>query len=542
MICRNVKLTFQGTVLFAFLLIGGFPSWAQDDSFESVYARGIQLARGGNSQQALQEFQKAAQLSPGNPKVHNMLGVVLTQLGRLKEANATYDRALSLAPDFLPARKNRAVNLFTLGDLKLSGREFEDLAKLQPKDYVPRLFLGLISIENRGFENAQRQLLDAEKLSPGNSRILLPLIRVEFILGERRAALEHARKMWTQLQVVDAERFQLGVLLAQFAANPEAAAVFRDLSHRETDSYEVTFNLALAEYQSGQFEGALRTINQYGVRAKLSGEMLNLQGWIYGKMRRLDQAIRSFRMAMEADPQNGDHYLDLSNALQNSADIDGAIQVVRQGIERRIDLDRLQVQLGLLYQKKGDPRQAESWFRQALATNTENRSAYLALALLMYQTNRKRESLELLKKALSVLPQDAFLYYLYGGQLLEEAETVGSGNLEEAMTVLNKALELNPLYANTYFLLGKLYAKKGDDATAESYFDKTCSFNPGHRGALWQLVLIARQQGKKEKVAELTQRMQRLQDQSEKPESDSFLGAVQDSLRSNDSLRAKSRQ
>lgn len=512
------------------LLIGIFSLVAPSDSFEAVYAHGTQLAREGNAKQALVEFEKAAKLSPRNAKVQNMLGVVLTQLGQLKEADAAYARALALDPGFVPARKNRAVNSFTQGNLDFAAKEFGELAQLEPRDFVPRLFLGLTSIEKRQFQDARRELVEADRLSPGNPRVLLPLVRVEFIIGDRRLALEYAQKLWKQPQLPSGERFQLGVLLSQFGAHTEAAEIFQELQKSQPDSNEVVFNLALAEYRSGQLEAALKTIEQYSHRVKLSGEMLNLQGWIYGRMRRLDEAIRSFKLAMEADPLNADHYLDLSNALQSSAHVEEAIQVVLKGMERRVDLDRLQVQLGLLYQKKGISKQAEECYLKAMERNPANRSAYLALALLMYQTDRRKDSLELLKKAISVLPQDAFLYYLYGGQLLEASETGLADQLKEALKALNKSLELNPLYANTHYLLGKLYLKKGDFATAESFFEEACAFNPRHREALWQLTLIARQQGKKERVAELTQRMQELEEKPEKKE-ESFQSVIQDSLR-----------
>jgi Flp pilus assembly protein TadD len=512
------------------------------ESSETLYSKGVELARSGHLKEALHELEQAARLSPSNPKIHNMLGVVLTQLGRLQEADSAYGRALSLVPGFYPARKNRAVSSFTQGDLRFASREFEAMVKIDPKDFVPPLFLGLIAIENNSFGDARSQLQEANRRSPGNFKVLMPLIRVNFILGERATALEQARSLWIGSRIQDNERFELGVLLAQFAANGEAAEVFKELKKRQPDSYDVTFNLALAEYRSGRFAEALIVTSQYAAGAKLTGEMLNLQGWIYGKMRRMDEAARHFRMAMEAEPLNGDHYLDLSNALERSADVEGAIQVVLKGIEHQVDLDRLQIQLGLLYQKNGEVGQAESCFQKALERNPGNRSAYLASALLLYQTNRKTESLNLLKTSTTVLPRDAFLYYLYGGQLLEEAETQDTGKLEEAMSALKKALELNPLYANTNYLLGRLYAGKGDYATAESFFEKACAFNPRHSEALWQLTLIARQQGKKERVAELTQRMQKFQDQSEQSEPNTFLMAVQDSLRSGASPSAKTKQ
>jgi len=541
--CERPFLSFWAVmfnaVLMTIFMIGAVLLSPPGEASEAMYSRGMELARTGHPRDALQVLEEAARLSPANPKIHNMLGVVLTQLGRLKEADAAYGRALSLSPEFYPARKNRAVNSFTQGDLRFASGEFEELAKIEPKDFVPPLFLGLIAVEDKRFEDARSHLQEANKRSSGNFRVLMPFIRVEFILGNRASALEHARNLRTQPRMQDSERFQLGVLLAQFAADPEAAEVFQELRNRQPDSYEVAFNLALAEYRSGRLEGALRVTEEYGVRAKPSGEMLNLQGWIYGRMRRLDEAARHFRLAMEAEPLNGDHYLDLSNALQSSADIEGAIQVVVKGVERQVDPDRLQVQLGLLYQKNGEAGQAESCFQKALQKNTENRSAYLALALLLYQTNRKQESLDLLKKSISVLPDDAFLYYLYGGQLLEESEAGDPGKLQEARSALQQALKLNPLYANTHYLLGKLFAKQENLPTAQSHFEKACAFNPLHTGALWQLTLIARQQGNKERVAELTQRMQHIQEKPNQTEQENLQGVIQDSLRGPEGTESK---
>jgi len=236
-------------------------------------------------------------------------------------------------------------------------------------------------------------------------------------------------------------------------------------------------------------------------------------------------------MAIAAEPDNVDHYLDLSSVLNNEGDSDGAIRVIHDGLQRDIEKDRLQVQIGLLYQKKGDFGSAEAWFQKSLQSNPANRSAYLALANLMLRSDRRQAGLDLLAKSIQVLPNDPLLYYMYGGELLESEEKTGSQQLDKAAAILKKALELNPYYANTHYLLGKLYLKKGNEDAAQASFEKACAFNPEHVGAYYQLSLLARRQGKKEKAAELGKIVQKLNEKSDKNYQESFTGVLQESLR-----------
>jgi tetratricopeptide (TPR) repeat protein len=248
-------------------------------------------------------------------------------------------------------------------------------------------------------------------------------------------------------------------------------------------------------------------------------------------MRRLDKARESLQMAIAAEPENVDHYLDLSSVLNNEGDSEGAIRVINDGLRRDIEEDRLQVQIGLLYQKKGDFGAAEAWFQKSLQSNPTNRSAYLALANLMLRTDRRQAGLDLLAKSIQVLPNDPLLLYMYGGELLESEEKIGSQQLEKAAAILKKALELNPYYANTHYLLGKLYLSKGDQHAAQASFEKACAFNPEHVSAYYQLSLLARRQGKKEKAAELGKIVQKLNEKSDKSFQESFTGVLQESLR-----------
>jgi len=491
--------------------------------------RAEELLRAGNLTQALEELQEATRQSPNDPKVQNMLGIVLTELGRLKEANEAYDHALSLTPDFVPARKNRAINAFSLGDYKLAASEFETLVKQAPKDFVPHLFLGLLAMERSDWSAALPHLLEARQLTPNNARVLLALTRVHFALAERQLALESVRAMRASSHSSSAERFELGVVLAQFESNTEAVEVFQDL-WTEKPTYTVGFNLALVQYRTGQLEAALRTVQELGSRWKPGGELLNLQGWIYNKMHRLDQARQSLESAIIAEPGNPNHYLDLSTILSNQGQPEAALRALTAGMDRGVEKKRLQVQKGLIYEKTGNYLEAEKCYRTAVDAAAPDPPAYVALAHLLLGANRQKEALDLLRNATQLFPNAPLLQYMFGAELLESTREPDPERLEHAESVLKRALELNPFYANTHYMLGRLYLKRQDDERAQVCFEKACAFNPKHTDAYYQWLRIAVRRGEKDKVKELDEIVRRLHDEEKKQIQGTVTGVVEESL------------
>ena len=221
----------------------------------------------------------------------------------------------------------------------------------------------------------------------------------------------------------------------------------------------------------------------------------------------------------------------MSTVLANEGDVEAAIRIATEGLRKCVEKDRLQVQIGLLYQKRKDYTEAETWYQQGTQTSPGNRSAYLALANLLLVTNRQKEALELLAKATTVLPNDPLLHHMLGAQLLESEQEPSREQLEKAASILKKALDLNPFYANTHYVLGKLYLKTGDYELARSCFEKACGFKADHVGAYYQLSLIARRQGNKERAAELSRIVQRLNEKADKDYHEDSISIVQESLR-----------
>lgn len=505
---------------------------AQADHAKEAYTRGSEAAKAGNLDQALKELEKAEALAPGDPKVHNLTGLVLTRLGRYQDAEAAYNRALDREPSFLPARKNRAVNYFSRRDFAMASSEFEALRRLLPNDFVPPLFLGLLALGEANTETALLRLQEAETRSPRSSQVLIPLTRAHFMAGQREAALATLRKFdLGSAERTDSERFELGVLLADFGENTEAEGVFADLSKKNFRPYDSGFNLALLRYRTGRNEEALRMIEEMLSRGTRTGEVLSLQAWIYNRMGRLELARESLEQAIAAEPGAVEHYLDLSMVHVRRGDYGAALAVLSRASGRGIKGVQLEVQMGLVEQAGGRNAEAESRYRRTIDAFSQNAAAYMALAGLYLATNRENEAVRLLAGAVEALPQDALIHHSYGALLLERAEASHPEELEIAGQILRRAQQLNPRHAETAFALGKYHALRKDDPSAEKYFQQACSLNPRHVQSYYRLSRLARQRGELEMAAELGRIVEKLRADQRAEEKEQFARLVEDSVR-----------
>lgn len=65
--------------------------------------------------------------------------------------------------------------------------------------------------------------------------------------------------------------------------------------------------------------------------------------------------------------------------------------------------------------------------------------------------------------------------------------------IPQAIDQFKKAIELDPMYADAYFRLGRCYLKEKDYPTAKTYFSKTLAVDPGYAAARKELDLLAKQ-------------------------------------------------
>jgi Tfp pilus assembly protein PilF len=90
----------------------------------TLMRQGSVLMQQGRVEEALQQFQEADRLAPGNATTFNMMGLCEMRLGRLDKALASFDTALRLVPGFTDARNNRGATYLAMGQYHLAEVDF----------------------------------------------------------------------------------------------------------------------------------------------------------------------------------------------------------------------------------------------------------------------------------------------------------------------------------------------------------------------------------------------------------------------------------
>ena len=169
----------------------------------------------GNVARPLQIYENVVEAFPNSPNAHYQLGRELQDAGRLREATVHFERALSLAPDLLPARIFMGVLLGDQRDLAGARAHFEQALKMDPKNAEVHNDLGIILDEQGDLTSAKAHLDLAVAIEP---QYALAQNNLGIVLGKlgdlAQARLHHERAVRIEPDFADAH-YQLGVTMAK---------------------------------------------------------------------------------------------------------------------------------------------------------------------------------------------------------------------------------------------------------------------------------------------------------------------------------------
>lgn len=208
---------------------------------------------------------------------------------------------------------------------------------------------------------------------------------------------------------------------------------------------------------------AERIAGPTALRAQIAGLADSARG-------ELTPAEKQFRQAIQLDPKFVAAHYFLARLLYTRNRFDAAIQESKVTIALSPDFVRAYENLGLCYEGKDDPKQAEYWYREAIRRNSEAADKtewpLLDLATLLVRNEKIDEARPLLQQALALNPQNAQTYFQMG-ILLEK-----SGDPQSALEQLHAAIKLDPKLAGAYYRAARLCKKIGRDREAQRDFER----------------------------------------------------------------------
>ncbi len=133
--------------------------------------------------------------SPDVPEVHNNLGLVLLQAGRVKEAMEVLLAGVERFPRFRPLYANAVQAARRVGDVKLAESLEQSGRELLENDPSWNFNEGLRSYQSRAFLAAAVRFEKALSADPDNVRLLAWTARAHLAAGELRQGLEEVERI-----------------------------------------------------------------------------------------------------------------------------------------------------------------------------------------------------------------------------------------------------------------------------------------------------------------------------------------------------------
>jgi len=339
---------------------------------------------------SLRSYDRALVLAPSNPVIHHNKALVLYSLGRFEESLEYFDKALELKPDFEVVWKDRGVALVNLDRFAEAITSFQKAIEVNPKSeawfelgrtyyyqkeyqnslhacdeaikHFPsdeRAYMGkaLVLMILSRFKDAEVTLLQALELNEKNARAWDRLGNVKYALGEPDAAIQAFRRAIVHQSNHGEAKFNLARTLKMEGDDAEALDAYDQAVRNpgRTPQQEEKFREAQAFYeqmkakQPADFKpwmyhgnlffrsGALRkAIEQYDRALRLksrNAKLWNLKGIAHRKGKEYQAAVKSFRRAVEVEPDYTEGYINIGNVFQINEKYSEAIHHYNKALE-----------------------------------------------------------------------------------------------------------------------------------------------------------------------------------------------------------------
>lgn len=158
---------------------------------------------------------------------------------------------------------------------------------------------------------------------------------------------------------------------------------------------------------------------------------------------RRDDAVAECRRAADLAPARPEYRMDLGDLLSQRDDgIDEALRSYRTAAEADPNNPRPHLSLGSLYERRSRLRDAEGEYREALALNPNLVQANAGLGAVLFMTDRLGEARTYLGRAIELRPHDLRSHIFLGLSLNHE------GQFDLALEQLRTAAGIDPHAAN----------------------------------------------------------------------------------------------
>ncbi|MDR3404797.1 MAG: tetratricopeptide repeat protein [Chthoniobacter sp.] len=252
------------------------------------------------------------------------------------------------------------------------------------------------------------------------------------------------------------QAFQIAVGHHQKGQLAEAGALCRQILAAQPQHFDAMHLLGWIAVSERRYQEALPWFSKAMAQASAPASYHCDLGTVHGILGQPEQAVLSFRKALDVDPDNAVDWSNLSEMLLRLGQLDDAISCGQSAVEVRPDFAEGHNNLGNALRDKGRCEQAVEHFRRALSLRPDFAEAHNNLGYALMEMNRWEEAITSCQCALTLKPDFAKAHLNLG------AAHLGKGDVEKAEPCFGRAIACLPNFpeahwnhAITLLLLGR---------------------------------------------------------------------------------------
>ncbi|MBW4606252.1 MAG: tetratricopeptide repeat protein, partial [Hassallia sp. WJT32-NPBG1] len=232
-------------------------------------------------------------------------------------------------------------------------------------------------------------------------------------------------------------------------------------------------------------------------------------GDVLSEQEKYNEAAQEYRQAIDLNPDDAEAHFNLGATLFVQDTLEDAIDELHKAININPNFSLAHLYLGFALSKQGRLEEARLALEQgtsftfsdkltkSLLTRASDKGLagyHLLLGYALSEQGKVEEAIASYQKALQIDPNYANAHNNLGSALSDQ------GKLEEAIASYQKALQIDPNYANAHYNLGYALQKQGKLEEAIASYQKALQIDPNYANAHYNLGYALQKQGKLEEA------------------------------------------
>ncbi|MBI5201207.1 MAG: tetratricopeptide repeat protein [Elusimicrobia bacterium] len=471
---KAVLLEHQGNILEA--LQEYQAAIALDPTSSFLVEQAVETAlEAGKPDVALEMAKKLVALDPKAHKSHFLLGNVQWARGDAAGAQAAFEEALKINPKFSEAMLSLG-NLLSSQSPKRAREYFEKYLATNPENAAEAHYqLGILEQRDGGLEKAIEHLKNAIAINPDSFQARLTLAQVYEAKKDTDAALGEFLAILDRDPENVALRNHIGEVYFMRGELEKSEEHFRHASNSAADNPTTCLWLAILAEQRGDFNQAAAELAK---SAALKDEAaLNLRlSYYLTQANRIKEAVRALEEAHKKWPDNDDVAYFLALGYDDLKETDKAADLLKELLKARPDFRDARFQLGALYEKHNRMDDAEREFRALIEQRPNDASSLNYLGYSLSDRGLKLEEAQtMIARAVQIDPTNGAYRDSLGWCYFKQ------GRNAEAKAELETAIKYLPSDATVWEHLGDVQAALGDGSKAYEAYVRAEGFDRGDR-------------------------------------------------------------